>query len=105
MVLLLDTTASSGVGPTSDVKIQTSVNGSNWDDVAAFAQVTGTGRRYLYFSCDIASTSPEHVEADGTLAAGTVRQGPLGEMLRAKVVTAGTTPSFTSSCIAYVDYN
>lgn len=91
LVFVLAQTAHAGTLPTNDVKIQTSVDGTNWDDVAAFAQMTTTdGRRYLYINCRVVSSSPEHLEADGTLAAATVRQGPVGTMIRAKFVITGS---------------
>jgi hypothetical protein len=64
-------TAASGTTPTLDVKLQTSGDGTTWDDVASFPQQTTTQTgRYKVF-------------------------GPLGTYVRWVWTIAGTTPSFT----------
>jgi hypothetical protein len=73
--LTLDITAASGTTPTLDVAIQTSQDGSTgWTTVASFAQQTGVA---------------------------TVRKVFAGfdRYARASWTIAGTTPSFTFSCV------
>jgi hypothetical protein len=107
LVFVLETTAHAGTAPTLDMKIQTTVDGTNWDDIAAFAQVTTTdGRRYLYLNCMVVSASPEHAEADGTLAAATVRNGPVGLAVRGKyVITGSAGQSFTLALTGIAHYD
>lgn len=106
LAFVLDATAHAGTSPTLDVKIQTSVDGINWDDIGAFAQLAASDtRRYMYINCMVVSASPEHLEADGTLAAATVRQGPVGQMIRAKYVIGGSAgQSVTFSLKGFAHY-
>ena len=46
----LDVTAVSGTSPTLDVRLETTVDGTNWDTVAAFPQRTATGQRGKAFA-------------------------------------------------------
>lgn len=102
LTLQLDVTAASGTTPTLDVKVQTTVDGTNWCDVAAFAQVTAVARRTLRIVTD-ATPAGEAACTDGTLAAGTVNQGPLGQFLRVKhALPGGATPSFTYSVTGWL---
>lgn len=48
--LALVCSSRSGTSPTLDVKVQTSPDGTNWYDVAAFAQITAAGTSYKSFS-------------------------------------------------------
>ena len=97
--LLLDVTAAATlVGDTLDVYVQTSVDGSTWDDLAHFTQVLGNGgaKKFLaYWQRDLAPTSALHAPVDASMAAG-VNQGPVGGSLRVKWVVVGT-GSFTFS--------
>lgn len=101
----LNVTAITGTTPTLDLKIQTSVDGTNWQDVAAFAQVTAaTGIRFLRIVAGGAIPNVvEEAQKDGTLAAATVESGPLGKFIRAKWVIGGTTPSFTMQLDAFAE--
>lgn len=66
-------TARSGTNPTLDVILQTSVDGTNYDTVAAFDQLTNTGGEARIF-------------------------GPLADLSRWRWTIGGTdTPSFTFS--------
>lgn len=74
--LQLNVTAISGTLPTLDVTLEDTVDGSNWNTVATFAQKTATGREMV-----------------NLLAATT----PFANQLRVKIVTGGTTPTATFS--------
>ena len=71
----LDVTAVSGTGPTLDLRLETTVDGTNWDTVAAFPQRTAAGQR-------------------GKAFAG------LGRQCRWAWTIAGTGPSFTFAVTA-----
>jgi hypothetical protein len=71
----LTVSAASGTTPTLDVTLETSIDGTDWDTVAAFAQKTAAG-------------SDKHVF------------GPLGDQCRWKWTIGGTTPSFTFAIAA-----
>lgn len=103
LLIELNSTAASGTSPTLDVKVQTRVgpNGS-WADIGAFAQVTGVTKRIMRISRLATPDTEEGALTDGTLAAGTVQQGPLGDQLRIKhAAPGGTNPSFTYACRAW----
>lgn len=68
----LDITARSGTTPTLDLALETTVNGSDWYSVGAFAQKNAVDNDARAF-------------------------GPLGEESRWKGTLGGTTPSFTFS--------
>jgi hypothetical protein len=99
------TTASSGTSPTLDVKIEEAIrapgtatagqncNGSyEYQDYAAFTQINGNTERMLSVA---GSGEEEYVVSAGTLAAATIRNGPIPEIFRCRCVIAGTNPSFT----------
>ena len=48
--LTLNVTASGGTGPTLDVDVETSSDGSSWSTAGSFAQATGTGSQRLVVS-------------------------------------------------------
>lgn len=109
-IIELKVTAASGSSPTIDVKIQDCIhlvgtatagqqpNGVlQWDDYAAFTQVTAAGS-WKVRATDGGQVS--HVEADGTLGAATVRAGPICGPWRVKGIVAGTGPSFTFAVVA-----
>lgn len=72
----LAVTAASGTTPTLDLRLETTVDGTNWDTVAAFPQQTGT------------------------VAARGKAFGPIGRKCRWAWTIGGTTPSFTCSVSA-----
>lgn len=69
----LDVTAAAGTTPTLDVVIEDTIDGTNWNVVATFAQKTAAGR--------------EVVTVTSTFA----------DRLRVRWTIAGTAPSFTFS--------
>lgn len=75
--VFLDAANVSGTTPTLDVKIETSPDGTNWYQVAAFTQVTTVASKQVI-----------------TLGAGFTTQG-FGNQIRANMTTGGTTPNYT----------
>jgi hypothetical protein len=103
---LLDVTvAATDAGDTLDVYLQSSVDGSTWDDFAHFTQVLGNGGAKKFVATWTREITPESelkAPADGSLAAG-VLQGPNASSWRVKwvIVDAGTANvSFTFSLAA-----
>jgi hypothetical protein len=85
------TAAANLVGDTLDVYIQQKIK-DNWDDLIHFTQVLGNGGAKveiasLNFNEDV--TADFHNPADATMAAATLRKGPITGILRAKYVIAG----------------
>lgn len=108
-VFFLDVSAAAtDAGDTLNVRVQHSLDdGTTWDDFVSFTQVLGNGGAKKFIaSWTESTTTPEsevRVPADGTLAAGGVLQGPVGEKWRAKwaIVDAGTdNASFTFALTA-----
>lgn len=96
MVLQLNVTAS--VGPTTlNVYLQSSVDGTNWDDFISFTQVgaVSTSRQIAQWDRDAVSASAVHAASDGALTAGTVINGPQGDQWRVKWTLVGTSYTFT----------
>ena len=94
------TAAATAAGDTLNVYIQHSGdNGTTWDDFLSFTQVLGNGgvKNFIAGQTEEGATPAAlHPVADGSLAAGTVNQGPLGDLWRVKwVVVNGTAASFT----------
>lgn len=77
LVCQLEVTAASGVGPTLNVTLEDTVDGTNWNTVATFTQATGVTR------------SVQRVST------------PFTNKLRVSYAIAGTTPSFTFSVKIY----
>lgn len=100
------TTSSSGTSPTLDVKVQRAVRapagtesalrdtaGSyEYQDMAAFTQITGNIERTMGI---VGSGNADYQVTAGTLAAGTIKSGPIPAAMRCRCVIAGTNPSFT----------
>lgn len=116
-ILHLNVSAASGTSPTFNVFVQDVLQPASatdtilnpptnntavqvFDDFAAFTQATAAGdwliRNYAL------GTSIGNAKSDGSLAAGTVRPGPVGMYWRVRWVIAGTTPSFTWSIVAHL---
>jgi len=107
----LRVSAASGTSETLNVFIQdgmrdietgdiegTDVGGSYvWDDFAAFTQMTGTGNNYIRV---VGGGNVVHAGSDSALSAGTVRNGPIGDVWRVDWNIAATTPSFTFYVLA-----
>lgn len=74
----LAVTAASGTSPTLDLRLESSVDGTNYYTVAAFSQKTGISTDARIF-------------------------GPVGTTARWAWTVGGTTPSFTFSVVASAD--
>lgn len=81
------TAAATDAGDILAVWLQTSYDGgAKWHDVGRFADVLGNGgavERIMRLTCD-AVTTAEEAQQDAAVAAGTVRNGPIGDRLRLK---------------------
>lgn len=75
----LDVTAASGTTPTLDLVIEDTIDGTNWNTIAAFAQKTGPGREVVNVT------------------------SPFTSRIRARWTVAGTTPSFTFTVLAHAE--
>jgi len=93
------TAAAAAAGDTLNVYVQSSTdNGTTWDDFVSFTQVLGNGGVKNFaagWSAVGAAPAALHALTDGTLAAGSVNQGPNGDLWRVKWVIGGATPNFT----------
>lgn len=78
-VVQLDVTAASGTSPTLDVVVEDTVDGTNYNTVATFAQKVAAGREAVRVTT------------------------PFSDTLRVRWTIAGTTPSFTFSVKAYFE--
>lgn len=75
--------------------VQTSFDGgASWFDIAAINFTTTTQTKVAAVTSRVAAPAPALV-TDATLANNTVVNGLLGDRLRVKTVTSGTTPSAT----------
>lgn len=103
VLLQLDVTAAAtSSGDTLDVKVQTTIDGTNWIDVAYFTQVLGDGGAKR-FAVKISATEPQAMfTATTALTAGNIRH-IIGDQWRAVwAITDATTQdaSFTFSVTA-----
>jgi len=73
----LNVTAASGTSPTLDVVVEDTVDGTNWNTVATFAQKVATGREVVNYS------------------------GLFSDTLRVRWTVGGTSPSFTFAVDCY----
>lgn len=110
-ILLLECSAASGTTPTLNVRIQHAITGAGatdlqggqptgtvvYADVVSFAQVTAAANVSAFWKGTASVTA---TVTDGTLAAGTISNGPLGRAWRVKYTIGGTNPSFTWSLVA-----
>lgn len=102
-VLLLDlTAAATDAIDTLNVRVQHTIDGASWDDFVSFTQCLGNGGAKQHVAVWSANYTPEsemHALADGSLAAGSVLQGPVGGLWRVKytIVDADADCSFTFS--------
>ena len=102
LAVVLDVTnADTDAGDTLNVRIQTTFDNVNYSDIASFAQVIGTaaaGKQEAIINCEVAPTTPLQAPTAGSLAAGSILQGPIGPQIRAAwaIVNFGTADaSFT----------
>ena len=83
---------------TLNVLIQSSPDsGNTWIDIAAFEQMTTVGRRLLFWNSYTMNTDVDIVASaptDGTLAASTVYNIPIGNQLRVAYIATGPTPAW-----------
>jgi len=115
-------TAASGTSPTLNVFIQDQLfpaastdavldRGTaavKFDDFYAATQLTSTGTRVCRFNTTnpagtanaVSITTCDYAISDAALTAGSIRQGPLGNIWRVKYTIGGTSPSFTFSVMA-----
>lgn len=91
--ITLTTANVSGTSPTLNVYVQKLLaDGTTYDDIVSFTQLTGNTTRTLTFYGQ--APSGDHASQSGALAAGTVQSCNLGHTWKVKYVIAGTTPSF-----------
>jgi hypothetical protein len=77
-------------GTTATVYFQTSFDqGQTWCDIASVQFATSSQAEVVNVS-GLDKLTTWTAQTDGTLTAGTVLDGPLGDQLRVKVVSAGT---------------
>lgn len=85
--------AVTGTTPTLNVYIQTLLpNGSTWQDIISFTQITTATSRIAHFVTGAASEAAVQTEA---LTAGSLKAIGLGNFIRVRCVVGGTNPSFT----------
>lgn len=82
----LDVTAASGTTPTLDVVIEDTLDGTNWNTIATFAQKTAVG-------VEVINAHPEKAES-------ATFQPLFARRWRIRWTIGGTTPSFTFSVAA-----
>lgn len=87
-------------GTTAKAWVQTSIDGTNWMDIASFAFTTSAAQR-AYNLTNVAVTSIA-TPTDGTLTDNTAVNGLLGAYFRVKYTTTGTYAGATSLKITAV---
>jgi hypothetical protein len=112
-IMRADFAAGTGTSPTLNLFVQRGIkdignatavgeitDGSYvWNDFVAFLQVTGSTSEQWTEIVGGGNLVPTAV-SDGALAAGSVRNGPIGGVWRVKWVIAGTNPSFAFDVVA-----
>jgi hypothetical protein len=73
----LNVATAAGTGPTLDVVLEDTLDGTNWNVLGTFAQKTGPGREVINVTT------------------------PFTDRLRARWTVGGTTPSFTFDVLVY----
>ena len=81
LVMQLDVTTASGTSPTLDVVVQDTVDGSNWNTIATFAQATAVTREVIRLT----TAFTDQLRVVGTIG--------------------GTTPVFIFGVLAWADSN
>jgi hypothetical protein len=79
-------------GTTCAAIIQTSLDGTNWIDIARFDFTTSSAAK----RCNLSGLTPVAVAAVAALSAEGVTDGILGDRLRAKITSTGTYAGNTS---------
>lgn len=111
VILKLVSAGGTGTSPTLDVYIQQKIgtaasgqlaqaepSGTDlYDDFAAFTQCTAAASTQILriVGGGGQGTTQPTAASDAALTAGTVRNGPIGRVWRAKAKVGGTNPSFT----------
>ncbi|HDK42890.1 MAG TPA: hypothetical protein ENG87_05905 [Candidatus Pacearchaeota archaeon] len=93
-IIQVNVTAASGTTPTLDVYIDTSIDDTNWLNIAHYTQFTTTGRRVFRLN-EYQPGGAADADATADLGAGTQQQGSWGSTIRIRWVITGTSPSFT----------
>lgn len=76
-------------GTSAKAYVQTSIDGTNWIDIACFAFTTASARKVCNLRADTPVTTIA-TPTDGTLSDNTVVDGIIGQKIRTKYVTVGT---------------
>lgn len=102
LLLVINVTAQSGTSPTLDVVVQAKIDGT-YTNLARFSQVVAaTGKEALNVKRDLSFITGIVLAADPAVGTGlVVNNHDWTDTLRVKWAIAGTTPSFTFSCVAY----
>jgi hypothetical protein len=88
--LTLEAIFTSGTGGTSTkAYVQTTIDGTNWTDIACFAFTTTDARRIFNLTANTPITSIA-TPTDGSLSDNTAVDGIIGTQVRVKYVTVGT---------------
>ena len=77
-------------GTTADAYVQTSIDGTNWIDVANFHFTTSSGKALFNLYSGTAHTTQLTSFTDGSLTANTSLDGVVGNLWAVKYVTTGT---------------
>ena len=89
-------------GTTCDVFLQTSLDGgSTWIDIMQWAPTTTTLTRISVIKLDIAFTA-NYTPLDGSLGDNSIKDGLLGDIVRAKIITTGTYTGASSVALTVV---
>lgn len=98
-------TAASGTSPTLDVYVQQSLDGgTNFKDMARFAQLTASAANNHYMNLGLGGTDlvVKGAVGDATISASAVGTAPVSNIWRVKWTIGGTNPSFTFAVTAYL---
>ena len=102
LLIVCDVTAQSGTAPTLDVAIQAKIDGS-YTTLARFSiYAAATGKKCINVKRDLSFATEITLAADPAVSTGLlINNHDWSNILRAKVVITGTTPSFTFAVTAY----
>lgn len=81
--------------------VQTTLDGVTWRDVACFAFLLASAKKFSALSASIALAAAQ-AASDGALADDTILNGLFGDQWRVKVVSTGTYAGGTTIAIAAV---
>ena len=85
-------------GTDCTVYVQTTLDGTNWFDIACFAFTTSSASRLVNLS-GLTPVSSLYTPTDGALSDNTVKDGLLGHRFRVKVTSTGTYANTSLSVI------